>query len=163
MKHDSAGWSLVRLIPIILAAVVFAVGSAGVVWAADAAYVSKNLPKSYTGTFQWHDGGEVQKVAISIGKVATSKSGDVVAVGKGQYITSNGTTDILVYMIILPKNLLVKIFERDAKGSSSFQVAGSHVGKLSPDLKTIEAVWTSQKDGKKGDLVLKAAKTNSKK
>ena len=158
MRRDFEESSFLAAIFLALAAVFFISVSGGNVWAADAGYVSKNLPRAYYGTFQWHEGGEPQKVTITIGKVATSDAGDVVAGGKGQYVTHNGTTDILVYMIILPKNLLVKIFERSPKGSSSFQVGGSHVGKLSKDLKTIQAVWTSNKDGKKGDLVLKAMK-----
>jgi hypothetical protein len=163
MRRDLAGSSFFAAIILTMVAMVFIAISGGNVWAADAAYVSKNLPRAYSGTFQWHEGGDPQKVVITIGRVSTSDAGDVMAGGKGQYVTANGTTDILVYMIILPEKLLVKIFERDPKGSSTFQVGGSHVGRLSQDLKTIQAVWTSNKDGKKGDLVLKARMPNSKK
>jgi hypothetical protein len=50
------------------------------------------------------------------------------------------------------------MWERNPVGSSwSFVTDGSHVGTITPDLRTIEATWTTNGSGQRGKLLLAAS------
>lgn len=82
--------------------------------------------------------------------------GNVVAMGTGEYKTANGDTKIDIKFQISPNLLRFEMWEMNPKGSSNFITDGSHIGTISEDLKTINAVWTTKSTGKHGDLSLKA-------
>ncbi|MDP6584934.1 MAG: hypothetical protein QF535_09775, partial [Anaerolineales bacterium] len=57
---------------------------------------------------------------------------------------------------ITPSTLCFEMWEMNPTGSVDFVTDGSHVGTISNDLKSIQAVWTTKVSGEQGDLKLKA-------
>ena len=49
-----------------------------------------------------------------------------------------------------------QMWEMNPKGNAEFTIDGSHIGTISNDLKTINAVWTTAIPEYKGTLKLKA-------
>ena len=54
------------------------------------------------------------------------------------------------------KSLDVEIWELDPVGSVNFTISGSHKGRLTDNLQEIDAEWTTQPNGPKGRLLLRA-------
>lgn len=122
--------------------------------ALDAAAVKSGLATTYEGSFRWKAEASDQKVTISFDNVIDGAVGKVWAFGKGVYVIPERTTTIRVKALIDPRNLKLQMWELDPD-KQGFVTDGSHKGKISEDLKTIEAVWTSS-DGATGDLKLGA-------
>jgi hypothetical protein len=130
-------------------------GSTTYVVAADKSSVIDNLPRAYSGTFKWHERKSAQIVLIVISKVFSDLENNVVAEGSGKYYTNSGNANIDIKILIIPETLRFEMWEKNAESSSNFATDGSHVGKISSDLKTIQAVWTTKSTGVQGDLNLK--------
>jgi hypothetical protein len=131
-------------------------GCARHVMAPDKFSVKDNLPRAYSGTFEWHGGKSVKEISIVIGKVYFDSESNVIAEGTGKYITKMGNINIDIKIKISPETLRFEMWEMNPEGNISFVTDGSHVGNISNDLKTIKAVWTTKSSGKQGDLKLKA-------
>jgi len=135
-----------------------------VAWAVLAASVAaqepspleSNLPSNYEGEFRWYRDQSPQKVEIKIISTNRLDSQHVAALGCGRYDTSGLVTNIRVRMKIDVKSLDVEIWELDAVGSVSFTTSGSHKGRLTDNLQEIDAEWTTQPNGPKGRLLLRA-------
>ena len=121
--------------------------------------VQARLCGSFRGTFQWEASPAVQDVSIRLEPATVDGAGAVSAVGKGDYIV-NGvrTTSIDVKWLIEAQSLRFEMWELNPVGiSRSFVTDGSHVGTITPDLRTIEATWTTQSSGQRGKLLLVAS------
>ncbi len=118
--------------------------------------IKNNLPVEFTGNFQWFQDKEIQEVSMTFSKIFPDDSGNVVSLGTGVYTTSGGSTTIQIKMTITPATNQVEIWELNPDGSADFVTDGSHIGHISKDLKTIEAVWTTIKSGEQGRLTLTA-------
>ncbi len=140
----------------LILALVFLFSAGAELYAAEVDFILNNLPRAYAGTFRWRDSNSIQTVSISIKEVNATDEGNVVAFGKGQYITDQKTIDVDISIVIFPFDLVFKMFERDPVGSSDFVTEGHHLGQISSDLKSIKAVWTTDAGGRKGDLILKS-------
>jgi hypothetical protein len=135
-----------------------------VAWAVLAASVAaqepspleSKLPSTYEGEFRWYRDQRPQKVEIKIISTNRLDSQHVEALGCGRYDGSGLATNIRVRMKIDVKSLDVEIWELDAIGSVSFTTSGSHKGRLTDNLQEIDAEWTTQPNGPKGRLLLRA-------
>jgi hypothetical protein len=116
-----------------------------------------DLPRAFAGTFLWRGDQRPQTVEIRIERVARSGPGQVEALGCGRYEAAGSVTVIAVRMLIDVADLRVEIWERvpesDAPG---FMTDGSHRGRLTDKLRTIDAEWTTRATGATGRLQLHA-------
>ncbi len=122
----------------------------------DGSNVHDNLPQSYSGSFQWHGSQSIAYMTISINNILTDLEDNVIAGGNGLYETEDGNTAINIKIKITPSTLRFEMWEMNPTGSGDYETDGSHVGTISNDLKSIQAVWTTKVSGKQGDLKLKA-------
>ena len=123
-------------------------------------FIRNNLARTYEGTFQWHGPdltltSEKQNVSITVSNVSFDPGGNVIAVGVGEYNTTRGKTKIDVRLQITPNTLRFEMWETIPE-DTDFITEGSHVGLISEDLKTINAVWTTTSTGEQGELFLSA-------
>ena len=96
-----------------------------------------------------------QNVSITVSSLSIDSGGDVIAVGVGEYNTTQGKTEIDVRFQITPNTLRFEMWET-TPGDTGFTTEGSHVGTISEDLKTINAIWTTTSTGEQGELFLRA-------
>ena len=121
-----------------------------------AAELAAQLPRAYSGSFRWHASSELQIVTMAFDAVTERDAETVEALGSGVYDVSCTITNIKVRLEIRLPKLFVELWESGAENSDTFTTDGSHVGRLSPDLKRIDAIWTTAKDGQTGTLSLTA-------
>lgn len=129
---------------------------AAVAAAQESSPLESKLPRAYEGAFRWYRGSIRQKVEIKIMSTTRLDSQYVEALGCGRYDAFGSVTNIRVRMKIDVQSLDVEIWEFDAVGSLGFMTDGSHKGRLTVDLQEIDAEWTTQPDGPKGRLLLRA-------
>jgi hypothetical protein len=99
----------------------------------------------------------MQYVTISINNILTDLEDNVIAEGNGFYEAKGyDNTAINIKIKITPSTLRFEMWEMNPTGSGDYETDGSHVGTISNDLKSIQAVWTTKVSGKQGDLKLKA-------
>jgi len=98
---------------------------------------------------------EKHNVSITVSSLSIDSSGHVIAVGVGEYITTQRNTKIDIRFQISPNNLRFEMWETNL-GITDWITEGSHVGTISEDLKTINAVWTTTSSGEQGELFLRA-------
>ncbi len=120
--------------------------------------ICNKMSRSYRGTFIWHGDELIQNVSIRILNCFVNEDGDIIASGRGEYITASGKTKIDIRILINAETLRFEMQEFNSEGNTGFTTDGSHVGTISKNLKYINAVWISGKSGRKGDLFLIAEK-----
>jgi hypothetical protein len=116
------------------------------------------LPRDYVGEFRWVGSTIPQKVAVRINLVQRAGPTQLEAIGCGRYDVLDQITDIGVQLLIDTESLAIEIreFSPSGAGARRFTTDGSHKGRLSRDLRTIEAEWTTASDGRRGRLRLEA-------
>jgi hypothetical protein len=119
--------------------------------------LESKLPRAFEGEFRWYGDRGPQKVEIKIISTKRLDSQHVEALGCGRYDASGSVTNIGVKMKIDVQSLDVEIWEFDAVGSPGFTTNGSHKGRLTDNLQEIDAEWTTQPNGPKGRLLLRAS------
>jgi len=126
--------------------------------AAEVTDLTQNMPRGYVGEFSWDGDKTIQNVVITFDTVHALNEHNAEAYGCGSYeIGRQVVTKIKVRMFVRLSDLQVELFELTPEGSSSFETGGSHRGKLSSDLQTIEAQWTTSATKQRGQLHLRAA------
>lgn len=119
----------------------------------EADWVIANLPTDFHGTFQWDNDPTVQEVKVRIDSVAIGSDRQVTATGSSVYTTHGQKTAINVTWLIDPATGRFEMWEEDPT-SADFVTDGSHVGTISADLKSINAMWTTRSSGQLGQLCL---------
>lgn len=118
--------------------------------------IAAELPRGYVGDFYWDDIPERQAVEIGFSAVEARAPDTLEATGCGIYRTAAKVTHIRVRMTVRLPGLAVTIWEHDPIDPGGFIIDGSHQGRLSDDLQTIDATWTSRATGEQGQLHLQA-------
>jgi len=118
--------------------------------------VIARLPRAFVGDFRWSGGGATQEIAIRFDMVRRLDAGHAEALGCGTYDAAGHVAAIRVRMLVTLVGLKVEIWESDPD-RADFVTDGSHRGSLGPDLRTIEAEWTTASTGARGHLRLQAA------
>jgi len=137
------------------AVVILWTAQASHVAAIDLTYILHNLPKTYNGSYKWHDDRATQKVSVVVGKVSLEVNGNVLVEGIGEYKNREGDTKVNMKMQI-SADRRIEIWETNPEDDSTLVTNGSHVGTISQDLRTIYAVWTTKATAKQGILFLSA-------
>ena len=127
-------------------------------FAVDSDHASKNLPKNWEGSFQWHAGGPAQKLKITISNVSVDSNGNILALGNCINDTAGKITETDVKWSINPSSLKFEMWENNPKPSTDSVTDGSYVGIISEKLDKIRAVWTTSGTGDQGSLFLEKQK-----
>lgn len=125
--------------------------------AADAITVAKNLPRTFSGQYQWRNTAIIHKVTFNFSDIRVMKSGNLEAVGTGKFGDEGKITKVKLRAVIDPSTLKIELWE-SAPTTANFVTDGSHKGQLSPDLHKLDAVWTTASTQQKGDLTLAGTK-----
>ena len=152
MRHKLTGW--IARFGVIAAVASLLLASA--VRAMDIKELTEKLPRAYIGEFQWDGDKTVQNIVITFEQVRGLNEQNVEALGCGSYEAGRSVTKIKVRMFVRLPDLTVEIFERSPEGNGSFETGGSHRGKLSDDLQSIDAQWTTTASGQRGQLHMRA-------
>jgi hypothetical protein len=116
---------------------------------------TEKMPRAYFGEFKWDDDKQIQNVAIVFESVRALSDQKAEAIGCGAYEVRLQVTKIKVRMFIRLTDLQVDIWE-SSRGGTGFETDGSHRGNLSEDLQRIDAQWTTNITGRRGQLHLRA-------
>ena len=128
-----------------------------IVRATEIEQLTDKLPRAYLGEFTWEGDKTVQNVVITLEAVRALNDQNVEALGCGSYEVNRQVTMIKIRMFVRLSDLYVEIMELSPQGSTGFETNGSHRGNLSKDLQLIDAQWTTQGSGQRGQLHLRAA------
>lgn len=144
----------------VVAALILTVFWAGPAVALSQAELARELPRRFSGTFQWDGEDQVQRVELEFQRVREMKSGRLQASGPGIYNVGGRVTRITFQAVIDPADLGIELIEQDPN-RDQFETDGSHRGRLSADLHEIRARWATRKTGKSGVLILRAMQEKS--
>ena len=122
--------------------------------AQDIGAIQQALTGTFQGTFRWEGTQEVQRVVLAFGVASMTGDGRLTARGRGLYDVAGVVTTVDIECQIDPNSLLFEMREVNPQGNADFVTDGSHVGSMSPDLRTISTVWTTTATGKRGVMVL---------
>ena len=86
-----------------------------------------------------------------------SAQGIITATGKGTYNAAGVITIIDVKISINTSTGFFEMWESNPDRDNGFITEGSHTGAISPDLRMVQAVWTTSGSGSRGRLELTAA------
>ncbi|MBF0480372.1 MAG: hypothetical protein HQK81_02605 [Desulfovibrionaceae bacterium] len=123
-----------------------------------AAAAAAALPRRFEGGFKWNDRVLGSEVAVKLTSVR-AVGGLIWAEGEGRHVEEYFRTNIAVELVIDPATLAVEMWEKSPRGTRDnpkFATEGSYRGEISPDWKTIRAIWTTTATGRKGVLTIKA-------
>lgn len=118
--------------------------------------IKRRLPRQFTGTFIWENDEDIQRVIINIYDVKSAQ-GIITATGKGTYNAAGVITIIDVKISINTSTGFFEMWESNPDRDNGFITEGSHTGAISPDLRMVQAVWTTSGSGSRGRLELTAA------
>jgi hypothetical protein len=113
------------------------------------------LPRAYSGTLEWVDNNFVEYTSIDIENVWRDPENENGLIAEGTVTYKNNIKDATKFDVkieIIPDTLRFEMREKHLEGYAG----GSYVGKISRDLKTINAVWTTESSGRQGKLLLEA-------
>jgi hypothetical protein len=125
------------------------------VYAADPAALVKQMPRAYTGQFQGRDSARISRVTINFTDVRVIDKGQVEARGTGVYDINGDIINVSVRAIINPVDHYFEMWEYES-GAGAEESEGIYRGDLSPDMRSITALWTTFADRKRGSLNLTA-------
>lgn len=124
-----------------------------VVYGADAATIVNQLPRAYSGEFQWRRSVRVYQVKITFTNVRVLPSGLVEATGTGIYDEYGEISRVNLRAQINPNNLYMEMWEYEQR---STPYAGMYRGDISTDMNSITAQWVNFLDKRRGELNLTA-------
>ena len=115
-----------------------------------------NLCVEYSGSFLWDEKDpELQKVRIRFSNINVELGGKITAYGAAVYNTNGKTSYSEVKLKVDQKSLRIEMWEENSN-DPDFVTDGSHVGRISADLMSIKATWTTNSNGETGVLRLEA-------
>lgn len=127
------------------------------VHAADPGLLVKQMPRSYSGQFQWRDSVKVYKVSMNFTDVRVLDTGMVEATGTGVYDLYGEITRVNVRAVIDPNELFLEIWEHESGAEpDGAEAEGLYRGDLSDDMRSITAMWTNFTNKDRGYLKLTA-------
>lgn len=119
--------------------------------------IINNLPRAYTGTYQWENSNDPWDVSVSFSSVKKLNNGNIEINGREYFINKkdkNKTYESNIRAIIDPKTLSFEMEEIYPEKKDGF-IPMVYRGNISSDLKNINADWISPK-GKRVSIALKA-------
>jgi hypothetical protein len=119
--------------------------------------VSAQLPREFSGSFKWRGEEPALEVEFLFAERSSLEGSKLEVKGGGTYHLPGQVTHIRVRAVIDAASLDIEIWEL-APTTTVFVTEGTHRGKLSPDLRSISAVWVNEPTKKTGDLTLAASR-----
>jgi len=107
----------------------------------------------YVGNYKWRGSRGVQQVRFWFERTEPAGDAKLKAEGRGIYL-GPPPVNITIRATIELKTNRIEIWE-SKPDSDAFLTNGSHVGAISADRCSIQAVWTTKGSGKQGDLNLR--------
>jgi hypothetical protein len=120
-----------------------------VVYGTDVASIISNLPKSYSGEFEWRRSVRKYQVTINFNRVRELPTGQVEARGTAVYNEYGTISRVSLRAVIYPETLYFEMYENEQR---STELAGLYQGDLSADLQTMTARWANFLDKRRGVL-----------
>lgn len=121
----------------------------------DTEQYAQNLPREYQGHFRW-GGDEASSDVDLIWERFDVDGPKVTAFGFVHYVESDGKQSMVAARaIFFPQSEDIEIWEADPS-TPTFESNGSHRGKISDDLRTIDATWIGFNSSRTGYLHLSA-------
>jgi hypothetical protein len=120
--------------------------------------IGKALPKSYSGTYVWGASGSPWSALVSFADAKVLEDGTVEATGTEHFVSSTNPNDTYDSKVRATINAQTLTFEMEEiyVGTKEGFVPMIYRGKISSDLRYIDASWISTKS-EKVTLTLKAA------
>lgn len=114
------------------------------------------LPRAFGGLFRWRDAPGLQTVLVRFSRVRVTSDGLVEATGRGTNFTGVRVTTFDVRALIDPDTLGLRMWETNPSGDNieGYVTDGLYEGRVSEDLRRLEARWRTNGNGDAGDLVL---------
>lgn len=114
------------------------------------------MPRAFAGFFRWRSGGSLQKWLIQFNQVKSLGDGNVEALGQGTNIAGQSRTQVDVRAVIDPATLRFEMWESNPVGGDldNYVIDGKYKGRLSDDLRRLEAGWISESSDNAGDLIM---------
>ncbi len=127
-------------------------GTSGMAPAAFAAV----MPRAFGGFFRWRSGGGLQTWLIEFRQVTPTDDGMVEAAGVGTNIAGQSRTQVDVRVLVDPATFRLRMWESNPRGGDleNYVTDGLYEGRLSDDLRRLEARWTSEGSRDAGDLIM---------
>jgi len=116
-----------------------------------------DIPREFTGTFEWRSDEVLLPATLTIEKIE-EKDGVITFTGVQHY--ANTGSQMKVEGTILVRNRRITIRESELTNTNAV-IDGSFEGTISPDMQMIDAIWTTDSNGSKGDLRHMAKKTSA--
>ncbi len=114
------------------------------------------MPRAFGGFFRWRSGGGLQTWLIQFDQVKPLDDGSVEASGQGTNIAGRSRTQVDVRAVIDPATLRLEMWESNPRGGDleNYVIDGKYRGRLSDDLRRLEAGWISDSNDNAGDLIM---------
>lgn len=114
------------------------------------------MPRAFGGFFRWRSGGGLQTWLIKFDQVRPLDDGSVEASGTGTNIAGQSRTQVDVRVVIDPTTFRLEMWESNPRGGDldNYVIDGSYRGRLSEDLRRLEAGWFSESSDNAGDLIM---------
>ncbi len=114
------------------------------------------MPRAFGGFFRWRSGGGLQTWLIQFNQVKPLGDGTVEASGQGTNIAGQSQTQVDVRAVIDPATLRFEMWESNPTGGDldNYVIDGKYQGRLSDDLRRLEAGWVSESSDNAGDLIM---------
>ena len=114
------------------------------------------MPRAFGGFFRWRSGGGLQTWLIEFNQVKPTADGSVEALGQGTNIAGRSRTEVDVRALIDPDTLRFEMWESNPRGGDldNYVIDGRYQGRLSDDLRRLEAGWISDVNDSTGDLIM---------
>ncbi len=114
------------------------------------------MPRAFGGFFRWRSGGGLQTWLIQFEQVKPLGDGSVEATGQGTNIAGQSRTQVDVRAVIDPATLRLEMWESNPRGGDleNYVTDGTYRGRLSEDLRRLEAGWSSEASDNAGDLIM---------
>ena len=118
--------------------------------------VAAVMPRAFGGFFRWRSGGGLQTWLIEFRRVAPTDDGMVEAAGIGTNIAGQSRTQVDVRVLVDPATFRMQMWESNPQGGDleNYVTDGVYKGRLSDDLRRLEALWSSESSRDAGDLIM---------
>jgi len=107
----------------------------------------KNMPASYVGTYVWQESGDTWSLSVTFSDRQIGRNGDVEFLGTEYFVHASKSTEKFeskVRAVVNARTFAFDMTEIDNQGKKVGFTPMFYTGKISSDLRTIEASWTGE-------------------
>lgn len=120
----------------------------------------QRLPRGWCGVFRWVDEDREQQVTVVFHHAAARADGRIELKGPGfvryEHEPPQRGVPFTMQAVVEPATRRIELFETIDTPRVDYVTNGSHVGELAEDLQSMQTVWTTRSDGRRGTMRLNA-------